>query len=410
MRVALYYPWIYLTSGAQRPLLRLTEYSRHDWTIFTNRFQPESTFPEFADRRVVVPARQVSVDRSTGATARTCWGLMRHKLPLAGFKALPVVGEGVGDRVLMRDHTLTATNICLTPQRIAFDEIYCGRWMQETSFWKRVAVALGCGAFRIVDRVAWSLYRRVFCICSEVRRRAVRGGLTKKRDAQLLFPGLGVEGFQEEVAYQPFFFLPGRIMWTKNIELAINAFREFVAADPAFASYRLVIAGIVDEKSQPYLAGLRELAGRDSRIEFRIHPSDAELASLYRNCRATLFTALNEDYGIVPLDAMSFGKPVVAVNRSGPRKTIQHDANGFLEEPEASRFAPRMAQLARSLELTHSVGQPAPRHARDFDWRLSTKTLDRASTELVNKGPKSLSNDTSIQPTSRVAVNNLKRF
>jgi hypothetical protein len=43
MKVALYYPWVYLTSGAERTILELTGRSRHEWTIFTNRFEPENT-------------------------------------------------------------------------------------------------------------------------------------------------------------------------------------------------------------------------------------------------------------------------------------------------------------------------------------------------------------------------------
>ena len=45
MKVALYYPWVYLTSGAERTILELTAHSRHQWTIFTNRFDPDGTFP-----------------------------------------------------------------------------------------------------------------------------------------------------------------------------------------------------------------------------------------------------------------------------------------------------------------------------------------------------------------------------
>ena len=47
MRVALYYPWIYLTSGAERIILELSGRSRHSWTLFTSHFAPEQTFQVF---------------------------------------------------------------------------------------------------------------------------------------------------------------------------------------------------------------------------------------------------------------------------------------------------------------------------------------------------------------------------
>ena len=39
-------------SGAERTILELSSSNRHEWTIFTNRFEPANTFPQFRDRRV----------------------------------------------------------------------------------------------------------------------------------------------------------------------------------------------------------------------------------------------------------------------------------------------------------------------------------------------------------------------
>ena len=74
--------------------------------------------------------------------------------------------------------------------------------------------------------------------------------------------------------------------------------------NPDLADFRLVVAGIVDHKSAEYAARLRALAGDDPAIVFHVRPSDAELRQLYGTCRAVLFTAFNEDWGIVPIEAM----------------------------------------------------------------------------------------------------------
>ena len=52
VRVALYYPWIYLTSGAERTILELSGRSRHDWVLYTGHFEPDRTFTGFRDRDV----------------------------------------------------------------------------------------------------------------------------------------------------------------------------------------------------------------------------------------------------------------------------------------------------------------------------------------------------------------------
>jgi hypothetical protein len=90
LRPAIYYPWVYLKGGAERVLMELMRRSRHDWTLFTNRFEPGSTFPEFAALDVV-PLRNVSVRRSVPEVAKAAMTLLTQKLDLSGHGALIVV-------------------------------------------------------------------------------------------------------------------------------------------------------------------------------------------------------------------------------------------------------------------------------------------------------------------------------
>ena len=78
-------------------------------------------------------------------------------------------------------------------------------------------------------------------------------------------------------------------MWTKNIETAINAFVQFTSVSAAHGRFRLIIAGRVDKKSEPYLARLREEARGRGDIEFVVSPTDQMLHRLYADCYAVLF-------------------------------------------------------------------------------------------------------------------------
>jgi glycosyltransferase involved in cell wall biosynthesis len=377
MKIALYYPWIYLTSGAERTILRLVQESRHDWVLFTNHFEPENTFPGFKECRVV-ELSGISVERSVVQTALTCWKILRQRLPIQDFDAVVVFCEGVGDLTLFRNHDKPAINICLTPLRIAFDEEYQKRYLEKFPIAKWLVVKAGAAIFRAVDRMVWRHYSKIFCISNEVKRRVVNGGLAAPDDIEILYPCLGFHPVNPKPVYHPFFLLPGRIMWTKNIELGILAFQRFRAQNSGFGRFRLVVAGIVDEKSRPYFARLKSLTNGDPDIEFRVFPSDDELAGLYRTCYATLFTAFNEDYGIVPLEGMAYGKPVIAVNRGGPLDTVQHGVQGFLEEPDPASFAQRMTELALSEELTRRMGAAGLEHSRKFNWENFARRVDDA--------------------------------
>ena len=80
-------------------------------------------------------------------------------------------------------------------------------------------------------------------------------------------------------------------------------------------------------------AELKSLAG--PTVEFLGWRSDEEIRSLYRSCRMLLFPG-EEDFGIVPLEAMACGRPVVAYSRGGALDTVKEGVSGlfFAEQTE----------------------------------------------------------------------------
>jgi len=379
-RVALYYPWIYLTSGAERTILELTARSRHGWTLLTHHYDPAATFPGFRDRDVV-QVGHITVRRSMGAVAQSAWRILWQRLPLDDYDALVVLCEGLGDLTLFRSQNRPAFCICLTPLRAAFDPEYRRRAVEQRHVLARPLLQCGLTLFRAIDRKAWKAYTRVFCISEETRRRALEGRLAPAAKLEVLHVGLGINGDAPSDVFDPVFLVPGRIMWTKNIELAIAAYRVFRSRPPAGRPFRLVIAGMVDRKSQPYLARLKAAAADMPDVEFVTDPSDAELGELYRTCYAVLFPAFNEDWGLVAIEAMSFGKPVIATDRGGPREIVTANVDGFLEEPDPAAFAERMTELARSAARARTVGEAGFARSRAFSWQHFAARIDQVIEE-----------------------------
>lgn len=71
---------------------------------------------------------------------------------------------------------------------------------------------------------------------------------------------------------------------------------------------------------------------KNDRIEFLGDVSDDELAKLYQGCRALIFPASQEDFGIVPVEAMAAGKPVIALDEGGVKETVIDGKTGLLVE------------------------------------------------------------------------------
>ena len=105
--------------------------------------------------------------------------------------------------------------------------------------------------------------------------------------------------------------------------------------------------------------------------------SDRALIDLYSRCTAVLYPPINEDYGIVPLEAMASSKPVIAVNEGGPKETVLHNKTGMLVNSE-QEMASAMARLARDGELAARLGKAGRKRVeREYSWERFFKEFDK---------------------------------
>jgi glycosyltransferase involved in cell wall biosynthesis len=362
-KLAIYHPWIYLKGGAERLILDIVTGSDFKWTIFTNHFDPENTFHEFENLDVVELSR-VSVRRDYSKVMNAALKVITSRVDLKEYGLLVIISEGLGDYFVFRNRNTPLICICLTPLKIIHDKYTRQRYLEENRG-VLLKFLVFSAIFRFFDRIAWKRYRKIMCISKEVKRRVLEAKLASPDKLDINYPGVKTGRKYETPEYQDFFLLPGRIMWQKNIELGIESFKKFCSEYPE-KDFKLVIAGMVDNKSVTYYRKLKELSGCNNRIEFIKNPSDKQLFDLYRVCYCVLFTSLNEDWGIVPLEAMSFSKPVISVNRGGPKESIKDKITGFLVEPKPRDMVRKMIILADNIELTKKMGMASFSHVKRF--------------------------------------------
>ena len=373
-RIAHYYPWIYLRSGVERMILEVLRRSRHRYTVFTNHLDYEQTFPEFRDVTDLIELKHVSVRRSLGPALAAAITIFQQKLPLAGFDALLVLSEGLGDLITFRNDSLPIVAYCHNLARPVYDATYRASLVAGRPH-LRWSLPVFEPPYRVLTRLAWRRYRRVFANSRHTRDEILRNGLCAAKTVEVLNPGVDLARIQRSDGSEPFFLYAGRIKWWKNVELAVQAFLAF-RAETANRNWSLVVAGEVDQGSKEYLRRLQELASGDDSIVYRVNPSRDELENLYSRCYALLFPSFNEPWGIVPLEAMAFGKPVVAVNRGGPTESVVDGETGFLVEPNPSAFAARMAWLVQRPADARRMGQAGSDRAQAYSWDAFVGRLD----------------------------------
>ena len=84
-------------------------------------------------------------------------------------------------------------------------------------------------------------------------------------------------------------------------------------------------------------------------VELRLHRgiSDSDLATLYRSSTVSVMTARLEPFGLVPLESLACGTPVVAVREAGYRETVEHGINGFLVGRSPEEIADAVRRVVR---------------------------------------------------------------
>jgi glycosyltransferase involved in cell wall biosynthesis len=134
--------------------------------------------------------------------------------------------------------------------------------------------------------------------------------------------------------YKNYYLSVGRLSWSKRVDLAILACNKM--------KLPLKVVGVGKEEKS-----LKEIAG--PTIEFVGAVSDAELANLYTGAKALIFSALDEDFGMVPVEAMAYGTPVIGLAQGGVKETVIEGKTGMLfQKPEVEDVISVITKFAKT--------------------------------------------------------------
>lgn len=168
-------------------------------------------------------------------------------------------------------------------------------------------------------------------------------------DAAALAPGVDTHlfSFSEPGPWRWRLLYSGRLDPRKGIDTAIEALGRL----PAAAT--LTIAGDGDDAVRAQLVSLAERIGVAERVDF-IHSQHESMPAVYRDADAVLFPVRwREPWGLVPLEAMAIGRPVVASRGGGGAAEYLEDGRNCLQfDPgDAAGLANALTRLAGDQQL-----------------------------------------------------------
>jgi glycosyltransferase involved in cell wall biosynthesis len=166
---------------------------------------------------------------------------------------------------------------------------------------------------------------------------------------------------------KPYILGIGRLVHQKGFDVLLEAFRLLVA-DPFF-DWDLVIAGSGPEaatlQNQASHIGLRE------RVRFVGRTDRPTTVSLFHSAAVFVLPSRHEPFGIVNLEAMAAGAPLVASQVGGVPEIVEDGVNGLLVPPNnPTSLAAAIQRLRSSARLRTELAARGKEQAVRFDWKI----------------------------------------
>jgi len=342
-RIAIVHDWIVSMRGGERVLESLCRLFPRA-PVFTLRYE-----------RRAVSATIAAQDVRTAFT-----DLLARHLPLgpAGFRmllplfprAIESLPLGEFDLIISSSHAV-AKGAIAAPRALHLSYVHSPmRYIWEAADDYAPAVPgglLGRAAFAALSRRLrrWDVAStaRVHAMAANSVYTQARIRRVYDRDSEVIEPPVDATRFarvpdpDRSAEGEGIYLCVSALVPYKRVELAVRAFSQ--PGRPA-QRRRLVVVG-----DGPERARLASLAGRN--VELRGRVDDDELLGLYAACRAVVHPAL-DDFGIVPVEALAAGRPVVAFAAGGSLDSVRDGETGVLfAEPTPEALIAAVDRLER---------------------------------------------------------------
>ena len=188
-----------------------------------------------------------------------------------------------------------------------------------------------------------------------------------RRDSTVIHPPVETDFadrvYAKDSMQQPYYIAIGRFSDYKNFDLIIQAFN--------LLGIPLKIIGTGVEEAK-----LRKMA--KSNIEFVGRVSDEEKHRLWHNSLGYIFAGEDEDFGIVLVESLSHGIPVLAHRSGGPREIIREGKDGmFFDSLNLESFVEKLKEFDQKVRGKKFDTEGSKKHAQKFSKEVFKKAFEK---------------------------------
>lgn len=211
---------------------------------------------------------------------------------------------------------------------------------------------------------------KVIVVSEENRRDVIAQYKIEDEKIRVIPNGVHTSDFQQSSCDARDILFVGRLHERKGIALLLKA---FVDVHREVRDARLIIVGSGEEEKR--LKVLAKRLGIDKATEFKGFVSDQELKALYSTAGLFVLPSYYEGFGIVLIEAMASGLPLVSVRTGSAIELIENGKNGFITDYEG--MADSIIKVLENDKLRKSMGEESLRRVKRYEWRnIARMTID----------------------------------
>tara|TARA_Y100000034_G_scaffold67954_1_gene81991 strand:- start:665 stop:1819 length:1155 start_codon:yes stop_codon:yes gene_type:complete len=325
MKIALFHPWIKSKGGAEKVVLNFLMNTKHKVEVYTWVYDKKNTFEEFKKFKIkiITPKFVQKLSRMHILRGLFLPISIFSKIPLEKYDKFLISTSGVAEFITFRNYKKSKTYAyCHTPLREANKKIV--KWNLENrykgNFIKKQIYLLSVKFYKIFEKKAWKKLDVIIFNSELSLSRAKEHNLLKKQKSYVINPLIDFSRFKKlKTKKSNTFIYISRLNPPKRQDLLLEAWSKFVNENQ---KYKLILVGNKDDKK--YFDKLKKFQKKTRNVEIKLNVSNEELERLLENSCAGLFLGYQEDFGIVPLEIIMSGKPLIAVDEGGYVQLIKN--------------------------------------------------------------------------------------
>lgn len=311
MRVALVHDYLVQYGGAERVLESLCEIFPLA-PIYTLVYDEKLFAPRFNGRKIYTSFLQnFPLSKTHHRAFPVLMPMAIESFDLSSYDIVISDSNSYAKGVITGSKTLHIC-YCHTPMRYAWDNYYSYAESFSFSSVIKKIIPLAMNYIRLWDKISADRAEKFIANSNFVKRRIKK---YYQKNAEVVYPPVDISfyGAKKDIKKENYFLIVGRLIPYKRFDLVVEAFN--------ILNLSLKIIG-----EGPELKKLKSMAGPN--IEFLGWLPDSKVRDYYARAKAFIFPQ-EEDFGIVALEAMASGTPLIAYRGGGALEIVHEGVNGI---------------------------------------------------------------------------------